>query len=128
MKKLIFVALVALAIIFSAVAPSHARGHGGHGSSGGHPGGHFEGHRGGHGRVFIDVGPSFYWGPYWDPYWYYPPAYAYAPTPDVVQEPPVYTQQQPAQLYWYYCPSAKAYYPTVQNCPEPWLRVAPRTE
>ena len=28
--------------------------------------------------------------------------------------------------YWYYCPSAKDYYPTVQTCPEAWVKVPPR--
>jgi hypothetical protein len=80
-------------------------------------------------RVFVGVGPSFWWGPYW---WYYPPPYyVYSPPPVVVQEPPVYIQQEPppapaAQSYWYYCQSAKAYYPTVPTCPEPWVKVPPR--
>jgi hypothetical protein len=34
--------------------------------------------------------------------------------------------QQPAQSYWHYCPSARAYYPTVPTCPEPWVKVPPR--
>jgi hypothetical protein len=29
--------------------------------------------------------------------------------------------------YWYYCPSAKGYYPSVPSCPESWVQVAPRT-
>jgi hypothetical protein len=36
--------------------------------------------------------------------------------------------QQPAQAYWYYCPSARAYYPTVSTCPEPWVKVPPRSQ
>jgi hypothetical protein len=36
------------------------------------------------------------------------------------------TQQQPAQSFWYYCPSARAYYPTAPTCPEPWIKVPPR--
>jgi Spy/CpxP family protein refolding chaperone len=73
-----------------------------------------------HGRGFIGVG-SFWWGtPY--PYWDYPEP-VYAPPP-VVLEPPVYIQQEPP-AYWYYCPSARGYYPSVPTCPEPWLRVAP---
>ncbi len=137
------VALVALGILLAAAAPSEARGRGGHGHgfSGGHRGGHFQGHhdRGGHGRVFIGVGPSFYgwpyWDPYWDPYWYYPPGYVYPPSPVFVEPPAVYIQQQPpapsppagTQSYWYYCASAKAYYPSVQHCPEAWIPVPPRT-
>lgn len=34
--------------------------------------------------------------------------------------------QQPAQAYWYYCASARAYYPTAPSCPEPWVKVPPR--
>lgn len=34
--------------------------------------------------------------------------------------------QQPAQSYWYYCVSARAYYPTVPTCPEEWIKVSPR--
>ena len=36
--------------------------------------------------------------------------------------------QQPPQSYWYYCPSAKAYYPTAPTCPEPWIKVPPRAQ
>jgi hypothetical protein len=36
--------------------------------------------------------------------------------------------QQPPQSYWYYCPSARAYYPTAPTCPEPWIKVPPRAQ
>jgi hypothetical protein len=36
--------------------------------------------------------------------------------------------QHPGQSYWYYCSSARAYYPTVSTCPEPWVKVPPRTQ
>ena len=36
--------------------------------------------------------------------------------------------QQPPQSYWYYCPSARAYYPTAPACPEPWIKVPPRAQ
>ena len=35
---------------------------------------------------------------------------------------------QTPQAYWYYCPSARAYYPTVRTCPEPWVKVPPRAQ
>jgi hypothetical protein len=71
-------------------------------------------HRGG-GGVFVGVTP--FW---WDPF----PAPVYAPPPVVVQEPPVYVEPtQPG--YWYYCPSAGGYYPSVPSCPEPWVPVPP---
>ena len=50
-------------------------------------------------------GPIIYWNPY----------YYAAPTP-------VY----PTPLYWYYCPSAAAYYPYVEYCADPWVPVLVR--
>ena len=35
--------------------------------------------------------------------------------------------QQPPESYWYYCLSARAYYPTAPACPEPWIKVPPRS-
>jgi len=98
-----------------------------------------------HARVVVGVGPAIWWGPY--PYWYYPPpygvyappvVYAPPPAPVIVQEaPPVYIQQPAppppappasAEQFWYYCPSVRGYYPAVPNCPEAWVRVAPRPQ
>ncbi|SRR6266849_3024162 len=121
MKKLAVIFLVLIVLMLSAVPPGEAWGRGG---SRGH---HFNGR----GRVFIGVGPAFWWGwgPY--PYWgYYPPPPYYVDP--AVLEPPVYIQQSapppsPAsQAYWYYCQSASGYYPMVQTCPEPWVLVSPR--
>jgi hypothetical protein len=129
MRKPLTVALLALGVLLASAAPSLAWSRG-----------HFHGGA----RVFVGVGPAFWYGPY--PYWYYPPPYyVYTPPPVVVQEPPVYVQQQPAltspptapapsaqsqnvEAYWYYCPSAKGYYPSVQTCPEPWVKVPPRQD
>ena len=36
--------------------------------------------------------------------------------------------QQPSESYWYYCGSAGAYYPTAPSCPEPWIKVPPRSQ
>jgi hypothetical protein len=93
--------------------------------------------------VFVGVGP--FWGYPYYPYWYYPPPpyYVYAPPPTVVvQQPPVYVEQQatvapappagPApsaqQQFWYYCQPSGAYYPNVQTCAEPWVKVPARTQ
>lgn len=86
------------------------------------------------GGVYIGAGPwwgSPYWGPY--PYWWYPPPYYHPPTV-IIQQPPVYIEQPPPvptpppapPAYWYYCMSASAYYPSVQACPEDWVKVPAR--
>ncbi len=62
-------------------------------------------------------------GPFWSSYPY--PPVVVAPTPVYVQpSPPVAAQPSPPQ-YWYYCDSAQAYYPYVQQCPGGWRRVVP---
>lgn len=151
MRKATTVVLLAIALLVVTAAVSHAdRGRHGHRFHGHHGirshvvigvgpvfGHRFHGHRGHrhHGvrsHVVIGVGPAFWWYPY--PYWYDPPPYyIYSAPLVVVQEPPVYLQQptvvEPAPPgYWYYCPSAKAYYPQVQTCPEAWIKVPPRPE
>ncbi|WP_153110591.1 hypothetical protein [Propionivibrio limicola] len=96
---------------------------------------HYSGYRG---SVGITFGP--YWGPYWDP-WYYPPRYYYPPAVIERPYPQVYIEQAPADSaspsseatgqdatanYWYFCRSAKAYYPYVRECPGGWERVLPQ--
>ncbi|HEV8584100.1 MAG TPA: hypothetical protein VGT02_03915 [Methylomirabilota bacterium] len=95
-------------------------------------------------RVFVGFG----FGPAWGyPYWYYPPPpyYVYSPPPVIIQQqPPVYVEQQatvtPAPpigsapsaqsqaQFWYYCQPSGAYYPSVQTCTEPWIKVPPRNQ
>jgi hypothetical protein len=130
MRKLASASLLAGALLLIFAAPSLAWSRGGH----------FHGHFHGGPRVFIGVGPAFWWGGYPYPYYYYPPPYYYTPPPAVVQEPPVYVQQQvsptappppPAaseSSYWYYCPSARDYYPRVPTCSEAWIKVPPRQD
>jgi hypothetical protein len=116
MRRSAWVSILAVALLLVPAVPTHAWG--------------WHGHPGVRARVFIGVGPIWWGQPY--PYWYYPPPsyYAYPPPPVIVQEPPVYVQPEPApapsQSYWYYCPSAKAYYPNVQTCTEAWIPVPPR--
>lgn len=91
-------------------------------------------HGGGH--VSVEVGP-LWWGP-WGPYWYspygpYDPWYYNRYPSVIVEEPRMYVEQPqipapPTEGYWYYCPSSRAYYPTVPTCPEAWVKVPPRPE
>ena len=125
MRRLASASLLAVALLLIFAAPSLA----------------WDGHRHGGPRVFVSVGPRFWWGPYPYPYYYYPYPYYYTPPPVVVQDPPVYDQQQqvspsvvpPApsgaqESFWYYCPSSRDYYPQVPSCPEAWIKVPPRQE
>lgn len=81
-------------------------------------------------HVGVMVGVPF-WAPFWDPFpWYrypnpYPPVIVTPPPP-----PPVYIEQAVTarDAYWYYCESARRYYPEVQQCQEAWLPVLPRSE
>ncbi len=93
--------------------------------------------------LFVSVSPSFaWWHRWWGPgVWVVPPPVVVAPIPapapvvvapaPVIEQPPVYAQpvpdETPAQSYWYFCPSAKAYYPSVQSCADAWVKVPPRT-
>ncbi len=126
MRKSVAISLLTVALLLAFAVPSSARGH--HGGRGGHGSGHHRfGHHGFRGHGVVVVGPSFWWDPYW---WYYPPPYyGYAPPPVVVEPPPIYIQEPgPSQSYWYYCSSARAYYPSVPTCREAWIRVLPRTQ
>ena len=118
MRRAAAVSLFAVALILISTVPSYVWGQGGRGGHG------FRGHDGFHGHGVIVVGPSFWW----DPWWYYPPPYYYPPPQVVVQPAPVIVEEQPPQSYWYYCPSAKAYYPTAPTCSEVWIKVPPRAE
>src|SRR6516162_9846567 len=131
MSRVVVVSLLAVALLIVPAGPSVAGGHGG----GGHGGHGFHGHHGSHGHFHghgVIVAGPFWWGPWWDPWWSYPPYY-YQPQV-IVQPAPIYTDSPAppesywSESYWYYCPSAGAYYPTVPTCPEVWIKVPPRTQ
>jgi hypothetical protein len=119
-------------------APASADGyHGG----GYHGGGYYRGgYYGGPRVTFGFYGGPGWWGPgYWGPgygYGYgYPYGYGYVPPVVVVpSEPRVYVERDaPAaapsagpQQWWYWCPSAKGYYPYVSTCSDGWQRVPPQ--
>jgi hypothetical protein len=132
MRRAAVIVLAALAMLLGGATVSLAARGGGHG--GGYHGGFHHGGRF-HTRVF--VGPGWWgWGygypyPYWYG-WYSPPppyaGYAYPPLYDDTG-PQSYVQQSPPpapEAYWYYCPSARAYYPDVRRCAEAWVKVPPR--
>jgi hypothetical protein len=105
-------AVLLMAALTSGDAFARGRGHGGF--------------HGAHVRSGVVVGGAFFFPPayyYPAPYYYYPPATYYPPAPPVYLEqgrPPASTQ------FWYYCPSAAAYYPYVRSCPEGWQQVPAR--
>ena len=125
MKKWALATPIVVALLLGTAVPSHAW-----------QGGHWHGGS----RVFVGVGVGPWWG---YPYWYYPPPYyAYSPPTVVVQQAPVYVEQQmppappvapapaaPAQQqFWYYCQPSAGYYPNVQTCAEPWVKVPARAQ
>lgn len=105
MRQILAIALIAVTALAMAAAPVHAQdmsarrgSHDGHHDGDGHHGEDHDGHN--HGRAFFR-GPFVYWNPY-----------------------PVYVEPTPG--YWYYCPSANAYYPYVTYCLDAWVPVPAR--
>jgi hypothetical protein len=80
------------------------------------------------------VVPAYAWwrGPIWigPPYWGYAPPVVVQPSPPPVvvrpTAPQVYVQPDAGHDSYYYCESAKGYYPYVKECPQGWTRVAPQ--
>ena len=148
-KSVFIMILLAAAVSGPALAGGQGRSFGPSGSPMFHSG-HFNsfarpGFVGGHNPRFVAAhGGSFHHhyrspvviigGPFFAPYYYpypysYPYPYYYYPPVAMPYAPPAYIGQGetgPAEAYWYYCPSANAYYPHVNECPEGWQRVAPQ--
>ena len=89
------------------------------------------GHRG-----HVGVGVGLVVNPYWGSWYMAPPFYHPYYPPVVIEraDPPVYIEQPvsaetPAAPtgYWYFCQSSRAYYPQINECPEGWVRVLPRS-
>jgi hypothetical protein len=79
--------------------------------------------------------PAYGWGlgyPYYGSYGYYGP---YASYPAYEPAPTVYVEAAPAagamsavpapKVLWYYCNEPAGYYPYVQECNSPWVKVNP---
>ena len=93
-------------------------------------------------RLLGGLGSGFWGSGYWGPGWGYWGGPAIAYTPVVTQEPRVWVESDlasatpppaapantnpNAQQWWYWCVSAKNYYPYVASCAEGWQRVAPQ--
>jgi hypothetical protein len=107
-QMLVVAAAVALAttcLVLTVPLSAAAReGGGDHGHSDGHVGGHFDGRGFGTPHGFHGA-PGHFVGDGWYDY----PNATY-----------------PNPQYWYYCPSAGAYYPYVSACPEGWTPVVPQ--
>ena len=101
MRRLAVAALIAAVTSLALAGPSQAQemasrqGGQHHGDNGGHQGNHQQHHRHIH-------GPLIYANP--APY-------------------PLYVYAVPVGGYWYYCPSAQMYYPSVTNCLDAWIPV-----
>jgi len=61
--------------------------------------------------------------PYAVPYGVAPLVVTTAPAPQVIVQP---AQSVPADSYWYYCTQPAGYFPYVQNCSQPWMKVVPQ--
>jgi hypothetical protein len=104
-----------LLMVASLAVPAYAAPHGG-------------GHGGGPGWWGIGLGLGLGWeaariaNPYYYPaypvYYYPAPVYYYPASPPTVVVEPSAGPAAPAN--WYYCDSAKDYYPNVRRCPEAW--------
>lgn len=150
-------AVLVMAMQASAAPPPRGGGaYRGHPPAGGYYG-HPAGRHGWYGgyrtpRVGVYYGSGFgYWGawsygwglgygvPY--PYAYpYAAGYPFAYAPVVINAAPVtqtYIQQEPVAEaviqpaptvnYWYYCTQPAGYFPYVQNCEQPWVKVIPQS-
>ena len=65
---------------------------------------------------------------YHTPYWVFAAPFrhdGYYPAPgDSVSSPPLQIVVEPPASTWYYCESARSYYPYVPECKEGWLSVS----
>jgi len=122
--------LIGTSLSLSTAAAPHGGGHGGGWRFGG-PAWWGVGLGLGLGWEAARIGGPYYYPAY--PVYEYPPVYYYPDSPStvVIQSPPVAVQagappSAQSAPNWYYCNSAKGYYPYVPQCPEPW-RIVPAT-
>jgi hypothetical protein len=115
------------ALLLATMDEAAARGGGGRSSGGASRGGSHSGshshhnHHRFHSSLFVGFGVPLFWGPSYPSY--YAPGY-YEPLPVYIEQNPVSPEQ--GSQYWYYCRSARTYYPYVGDCPDGWQRVLPQ--
>ena len=69
-------------------------------------------------------GWPYAWGAaYAVPYAVAPVVVNATPAPQVIVQP---APAAPADSYWYYCTQPAGYFPYVQNCSQPWMKVVPQ--
>lgn len=138
-------ALLALTPTGGVEASPHWRGHSPHWRShnphwrGHNP--HWVGHHW-RPRVGVYIGapvlPYYYHPrPFYDPYYHPPVIVREQPITYIEQAPPVVVAPAPAappapsvqaqQPLWFYCQDTQTYFPHVQTCASPWMRVIPHT-
>lgn len=144
-KNLFVMVTAALLLVGSQVwaGPPHRGGHfddGGYHVGGGHYRGSYYGGNyrgwGGYWRPGIGIyygAPGFSFGyglGYGYPYTYAPLLINAEPTPQVlIQRDPSIDDTGPIDQptsYWYYCTQPAGYFPYVQNCSQPWMKVVPQ--
>ena len=133
-RRILLPAVMMIAAAVPLAADAQSRGHSGGGGHGGYS--HYGGggwHGGGYGwwgwGLGLGLGVAYLANPYlYAPYpgYYYPYGQptvivdqGVAPQANVAMAP----SAAPAAGSWYFCDSAKAYYPYVAQCPEPWRMV-----
>lgn len=130
-RKAVLATFLAVSALALAATPRNADANGWRGGGGWHHGGGGWHHGGGwHSSFYLGIGPFWPVAPWW---YSYPPVVVESQPVVVERQPPVYIEQPPPsppaqEAYWYYCPGSKAYYPYVQSCSEPWVKVSPRPQ
>jgi len=80
-------------------------------------------------RAGVYIGAPAFWGA-WPYAWGASYAVPYPVAPVVINSAPPQVVVQPApaaaESYWYYCTQPAGYYPYVQNCSQPWMKVVPQ--
>ena len=129
---LVLALLAACASLPAAAERGGGYGHGGYEGRGG-GGGYGGGWGWGWGGIGLGLGlgAAYLANPYvYSPYYGYPYGYASPATVVIDNSTPVSPQgttvapSAQGSGSWFYCDSAKGYYPYVAQCPEPWRRVS----